>query len=254
MSENAQAIAGKEQVGPGLRVLAFVYQRMIRPWLPGRPLLYAGIPVCYDRKWGDALVPSAWLPDTGYETGLTDEPGYEVALIDALKESVRPGDHVVVVGGGVGITAVIAALRTGTFGAVTCFEGSLQYARHIEETARRNNISNLTVHHAIVSKPIAVYGHENDFGTVIPPNRLPDCDVLELDCEGAEVDILQNMTIRPRVIIVETHGAHGAPTSFVDALLRERGYTVRGLGLAEPRLENICRENDIQVLLATRTT
>jgi hypothetical protein len=49
---------------------------------------------------------------------------------------------------------------------------------------------------------------------VISPAELPECDILELDGEGAESLILRNMTIRPRVIAVETHGVYGAPTSW----------------------------------------
>ena len=41
--------------------------------------------------------------------------------------------------------------------------------------------------------------------------------MLELDCEGAEVEILRELTIQPRVILVETHVLYGAPT---DSLLR----------------------------------
>jgi hypothetical protein len=225
MQQDGQAMPGdKEKAGLVHRVLGLAYQRLIRPWLPGRTLIYAGIPVCYDRKWGDAIVPSAWLPDFGFETGYTDEPGYEVALIAALNESVRPGDKVVVVGGGVGVTAVIAAIRAGSSGTVVCFEGSKQYVRHTQETARRNKVTNIVVRHAIVSKPIAVYGQESDFGEVVSPDQLPECDVLELDCEGAEVDILRNMVIRPRVIIVETHGAYADASGGVPA----EGAWIRG--------------------------
>ena len=253
MQQDTQAMLDdQKKAGRVHRVLGSAYQRLIRPWLPGRTLVYAGIPVCYDRKWGDAIVPAAWLPDFGFETGYTDEPGYEVALISALNETVRPGDKVVVVGGGVGVTAVIAAKRAGPSGTVVCFEGSKQYVGHIQETAKRNEVSNIHVKHAIVSKPIAVYGKASDFGGVVSPDQLPECDVLELDCEGAEIDILRNMVIRPRVIIVETHGAYGAPTSLVDSLLTDLGYAVRNLGLAEPRIQDICVEKDIQILLATR--
>jgi Protein-L-isoaspartate(D-aspartate) O-methyltransferase (PCMT) len=247
------ALAEKGKAGLVHQAVGLAYQRLIRSWLPGRPLVYAGIPVSYDRKWGDAVVPPGWRPDVGYETGYTDEPGYEVALISALNESVRPGDRVVVVGGGVGVTAVIAANLAGSSGTVVCFEGSKQYVRHIQETASRNRVSNIVVKHAIVSKPIAVYGKASDFGEVVSPDQLPECDVLELDCEGAEVDILRNMAIRPRVIIVETHGAYGAPTSLVDSTLKELGYAVRNLGLAEPRIEDVCTEKDIQVLFATKS-
>lgn len=254
MQQDAKAMLdGQKGARPIHRALGFAYRRLIRPWLPGRALVYAGLPVCYDRKWGDAIVPTAWLPDFGFETGRTDEPGYEVALIAALNDTVKPGDKVVVVGGGVGVTAVIAANLAGPSGTVVCFEGSKQYVGHIRETAKRNRVSNIDVKHAIVSKPIAVYGKASDFGAVVPPDRLPECDVLELDCEGAEVDILRSMAIRPRVIVVETHGAYGAPTPLVESLLTDLGYAVRNLGLAEPRIEAICVEKDIRILMGIRS-
>jgi hypothetical protein len=233
--------------------LVSAYQRMIRSWLPSSPIVYAGVPICYDRKWGDTLVPSAWLPELEDYMGYADEPEYEAALVTGLNESVKPGDRVVVVGGGVGVTAVIAAFLTGSTGTVECFEGSKRYIARIQETALRNKVSNIRVHHAVVAKPIGVYGDQSGHGGVIPPDQLPECDVLELDCEGAEVEILRSMVIQPRVIIVETHGNQGAPTPLVESLLKERGYAVRSLGYAEPRLGNICVDNDIQVLLATRT-
>ena len=57
-----------------------------------------------------------------------------------------------------------------------------------------------------------------------------------MDCEGAEVEILREMTIQPRVILVETHGLFGAPTDLVASLLEKRGYVVSDRGLAEPRI------------------
>ena len=71
---------------------------------------------------------------------------------------------------------------------------------------------------------------------VVAPEALPPCDVLELDCEGAEVEILSTMTIRPRVILTETHGLYGAPTPRVVELLGKIGYRTDVLGVAEPRL------------------
>jgi hypothetical protein len=87
--------------------------------------------------------------------------------------------------------------------------------------------------------------------TTVHPSELPSCDILELDCEGAEIGILRDMTIQPRVIAVETHGFLGAPTSAARELLEARGYHVQDLGWAEPRVLNACVENDIRVLVGT---
>jgi hypothetical protein len=75
----------------------------------------------------------------------------------------------------------------------------------VQQTVARNKVTNVTVHHAVVAQARAVWGRRSDMGAVLPPSELPPCNVLELDCEGAEVEILREMNIQPRVILVETH-------------------------------------------------
>jgi hypothetical protein len=60
------------------------------------------------------------------------------------------------------------------------------------------------------------------------------------------------MTIRPRVIIVESHGIHGAPTGTVTSLLKNLSYEVEDLGWAEPSRLRDCQQGDIRVLVARR--
>jgi hypothetical protein len=73
--------------------------------------------------------------------------------------------------------------------------------------------------------------------------------VLQLDCEGAEVEILRELIVQPRVILVETHGLFGSPTDLVASLLEKRGYVVSDRGVAEPRMAEYHTENDVRVLL-----
>ena len=54
------------------------------------------------------------------------------------------------------------------------------------------------------------------------------------------------MNITPRVILVETHGLFGAPSTKVRHLLEATGYDV----VAEPRLVEPCKEHDIRILTA----
>jgi Methyltransferase small domain len=234
--------------GLARRSIAYAYRRGMRPCIPGEPVCYAGIPI-WDRKWGDRLVPITWLPDEA-RADQPDQPGYEATLVAGLKETVRPGDSVVIVGAGLGVTAVVAALRAGPSGTVHCFEGSKKYVGLAQQTAARNQITNINIHHAVVAQLIASFdGVAHDLGPALPPSQLPPCNVLEMDCEGAEVEILREMIIQPRVILVETHGLYGAPTALVASLLEKRGYVVSDRGLAEPRLLDSCIKNDIRVLL-----
>jgi hypothetical protein len=160
------------------------------------------------------------------------------------------GDRVVIVGAGLGVTAVIAASQAAPLGTVQCFEASKKYVELAQQTAARNNATNISVEHAVVAKAIFVYGSGNDLGSVIHPSRLPPCDVLQLDCEGAEVEILSELIIHPRAILVETHGVFGAPTNMVASLLERRGYVVSDRGLAGGLVaRDYHTKNDIRVLL-----
>ena len=96
------------------RSIAYAYRRGVRSCLPGEPVRYAGKPICSDRKWGDGLVPATWVPEEVREGA--DEPDYEAALLTGLSETVRPRDKVVIVGAGLGVTAVVAALCAGPSG------------------------------------------------------------------------------------------------------------------------------------------
>jgi hypothetical protein len=53
---------------------------------------------------------------------------------------------------------------------------------------------------------------------------------LELDCEGAELEILRKLEIEPRAIIVETHAHLGSPPKEIKRLLEERSYEVVSVG------------------------
>jgi hypothetical protein len=238
------------EVGTGglpWRLFSYFYKNFVRAVLPnGELIFYAGIPVGH-RKIGDQLLPKLYNPPD-----VTDAPGYEQGLVIALKTHVTSGDEVVIVGGGLGVTCVVAALAAAKTGHVKCFEGDLRGVDAVRRVAQLNGVSErITAHHAVVGEAIGVYG-DAVATTTVHPTELPSCDFLELDCEGAEIGILRDMTIQPRAIAVETHGFLGAPTAAVRELLEKRGYHVEDLGWAEPRYLNACVENDIRVLVGTR--
>lgn len=232
------------------RTVGYLYRRTVRKLLPTMAeVKYSGIPISRERKFGDAKLPDFLIPYP-----LEDIVDYEQTLIGALRSQVRIGDKVTIVGGGEGVTAVVAAKAVGERGSVVCFEGNSWNVRKIKATAARNKISRrLTVKHAVVGEAIGVYGVPDQISTlVVSPSELSECDILELDCEGAEIVILRNMAIRPRVIAVETHGVYGAPTTVVKELLEKLGYDVEELGIAEPRVSEDCEAKDVRVLLGKR--
>lgn len=228
------------------RIVSRLYRERFRQSLPSRPRRFAGIPVALTCKWGDGIVSKLLIIFDG------DEPGYEQTLVAALSNNVRAGDRIVIVGGGVGVTAVAAAKIAGREGHVVCYEGGLEEFDLVRRTVQLNNVADrVTVRHAVVGEGAHVYGSSEN-ATRIRPELLPECELLELDCEGSELGILSSMTIRPRTVLVETHGNFDAPSAACKELLRKLGYEVSDLGLAEPRYADICINNDVRVLLGSR--
>lgn len=184
----------------------------------------------------------------------SDKPYYESALVNGIENCVHPGDTVVIVGGGYGVTAVRAAKKVGKEGKVVVFEGSKTQVRKTRETAQLNRIDEtIEVHHRIVGPAKSVYGDNNEEQVEsVQAKDLPECDVLELDCEGAEIEILSDLSEQPRAILVETHGVYDAPADQVRALLEKNSYEIISQEIAEKNKEKVCMENGIHVLLAKR--
>jgi hypothetical protein len=228
------------------RMAGYLYRRTIRKALPTRAVKYAGVPISKDRRLGDGA-----LPDFLFPHFLADIADYEITLIRAMRSQVSIGDTVTIVGGGEGVTAVIAAKAVGETGSVVCFEGSGEAVRDINITAARNKVSSrVKVIHAVVGEAIGVYGAPDTRSNhVLSAIELPECDILELDCEGAEIIILRDMTIHPRAIVVETHGMFGAPTVMVRERLEVMGYDVADFGLAETRWSEFCETHDVRILV-----
>src|SRR5579864_3710619 len=131
------------------RAAGYLYRRTIRKFLPTiAEVKYSGIPISRERKFGDAHLPDFLVPNP-----LDDIENYEQTLIAALQSQVLPEDRVTIVGGGEGVTAVVAAKAVGEKGSVVCFEGNSWNVRKIKATAARNKVSRrLTVRHAVVGQ------------------------------------------------------------------------------------------------------
>ena len=223
------------------RAVQFGYDTWIRTLLPKQVVTYNGVLVRASRL-GDSLVP--WHT--------RDISGYESTLVKGIRQYVEPGDTVVVVGGGWGVSTVEAAKQAGAEGRVITFEGGAKTVENVEDTVALNDVDNrVSVRYAIIAQAISLRGEGND-AQVLSPTELPDCDVLVLDCEGAEINILKEMEIRPRAVIVETHGMFDAPEATVRDRLNDAGYETVESRVAEERLRKVCEENGIHVLFSLR--
>lgn len=222
------------------RGFQYGYEKYLRKLLPRRTVSYNDIPVRASRI-GDSVIP--WHT--------TDIPGYEGALVRGIRKYVENGDTVNVVGGGWGVSTVAAAKQAGEHGRVITYEGGKETVEKVEETVQLNGVGNrVTVRHAVVGNSLSLRG-DGTHAKAVSPIELPDCDVLVLDCEGAEMEILEEMEIRPRAIVVETHGMFGATKTDVQNKLTSAGYDTVESTVAEERLRETCEENGIYVLFST---
>lgn len=189
---------------------------------------------------GDSLIP--WQE--------TDLPGYESGLIKGIRTQVKDADTVVIVGGGWGVSTVAATKQAGEQGQVITYEGGKESVEKVVDTVQLNGVEDrVSVQHAVVGDAMSLRGDGTD-AKVVSPVELPDCDVLVLDCEGTEMEILDKIEIRPRAIIVETHGMYGATKADVRNKLTSAGYKMIESMVAEERLRDTCEENGIHVLFA----
>ena len=114
-------------------------------------------------------------------------------------------------------------------GSVTTLEANSEMLETIRRTVRVNCVADsVTLEHAAIG-PVSeqaksIFGPAD--GDQLDPASLPACDILELDCEGSEVEILEGLECRPRDVIVETHEPIGVPPEAVAAVLESRGYTI----------------------------
>ncbi len=239
------------------RGVAFLYRKIIRRVIPtSGHLKRNGIPTGESEvSLGDRFVPPTFLPVhlQQYYPSFS-VPGYEDALVQGLRQHVRRGDRIVIVGGGVGVTSTVAAKQAGSEGHVWIYEGSEEMTSITRRTLAINDVEdNTEVRHTIVGEAISVRGEKaDDTALYMDPGDLPECEVLELDCEGAETAILKGMQLQPRSVLVESHGIYGAPSDEVEQILINKGYKIHFKKVAESKKRKRCIKNDIMVLFAVR--
>ena len=143
-----------------------------------------------------------------------EHSSFEGGLASVHREHTRPVEDVAVVGGGFGITTVAAAEAGAR---VTVYEASADRLAALRETLRLNAIDagQVTLRQAVVGTLAEAEAEGKGLAadavrTVAPADILP-CDVLELDCEGAERAVLRGLRdaaaddFLPRVVAVEVH-------------------------------------------------
>jgi len=184
------------------------------------------------RKYGPYGVPLTSRPAT--RNGVVVEkkrypndyhlPTYEQALSSLHTTVTKSGDTVAIVGGGYGVSAFHAAHSTDHSGKIIIYEADGNRINTLAEVAKRYEFENyVELNNGIVGPEIRV---KSAPGNNMAISDLPECDVLELDCEGAEYNILSGMEIRPRDLFIEIHPNHRQINDKVPDLLDELGYVI----------------------------
>lgn len=151
---------------------------------------------------------------------------HEAELIDAIRNHVKTGEKVMVIGGGSGASTVVVAHQVGNLGSVESYEANKNSFARVKETISLNRVNDrVQVHHTIVEKPVYLLGEIGN-PSLLAAKDFPECDALVMDCEGAELSILQNITIRPRLIIVETHPSLNSSKEDTIELLENMKYEI----------------------------
>jgi|TARA_B110000014_G_C20100340_1_gene577475 hypothetical protein len=172
-------------------------------------------------------------------------PEHEAELISAIRDYVKQGERVLVIGGGSGASTVAVAHQVGTTGSVVSYEANKNSFARTRETVNLNKVDNrVEVYHTIIEKPVHLLGEIGN-PTTLAAKELPDCDALVMDCEGAELPILENIKVKPRLIIVEAHPSLNSPKEEVKKLLDGLGYDIISI---------VARGTSLDVLSAIRKT
>jgi len=218
-------------VGESIKsTLVSIYTEHIRSHLPGKIAEYNSVQVRTDRIFGDSV-----------------RPNYEQALVSAIEERTEKGNGIVIIGGGYGVSTVRAAEAVGISGSVVTYEGSENHVEYIKETVDMNGVQKIVdIEHAIVGEALQLLDDPGD-AEVIGPGDLPECDVLAMDCEGAEKEILNKLVIRPSTVIVETHDHLESTEQNARRQLEEMGYTIVSSELEsqEPRVTVLAGAKEI---------
>ena len=153
-------------------------------------------------------------------------PEHEAELISAIRNYIKNGEKVIVVGGGSGASTVAVAHQVGNSGSIIAYEANKNSLARSKETIQLNKVNDrVEIKHAIIEKPVYLLGELGN-PPLIPAKNFSECDVLVMDCEGAEIPILENMKIRPRLIIVEAHPALNSPKEEIIKLLEKLQYEI----------------------------
>ena len=186
-----------------------VYNDRLRPYLPYRKNEIRG----YDLRGPDKLLD---LSRPG--------EGYEQVQIELLEQSVVSSDHVLMLGAGVGVSALAIAAAVEQ---VTVVDGSRTQLQVTERNLVQNGVDNVDLVRGVAGEAVHVYNGED--APQVNLNEFAGCRVCEMDIEGAELVAIPELPESVEVLIVESHSQYGAPLWRVKQVLEKTGFEVQSV-------------------------
>jgi len=182
-----------------------LYDHLIRPHTPDRLETIRGYEMLGDTKVLDIAHMSQ---------------DYELHQCEMLELYAEPGDELLVVGGGIGLTAMVGAELGAS---VTVIEASLEVVQKCWANFSRNGHDDIELVHGTVGEAQQAYpgelGEPVDLASYHP-------SVVEMDIEGAELEAIPMLPESVETLIVETHPMYLTPPSRVGELLSDEGWAI----------------------------
>lgn len=194
-----------------MNIINRVYNKTVRPFLPNRIGVLNGVAAPFPKYLDQNIV----------------NQDYEESLIAGIRSMTEVGDKVTVIGGGWGISAVVAARYTGREGEVVVYEAVPEQVKKVNQVAALNKVEDrIDVRQGAFGDRVYNTMFDLEPGSFTTTDEIPETDFLVMDCEGCEEHVLENLTIEPERVLVETHGNFGFPTEDTRELLRTMGYDI----------------------------
>lgn len=179
--------------------------------IPRIVFFYKSISTNGQLAWKEFVLPSR--PDTFLRAVMDfhlvdkDVCKDELGILFSHDDIYKKDDIILAVGVGSGISLIHNCAKERISNSFIGIDGSNEQIEIAKANARLNGIdfSKFELIAGYAGKPTNIYGNQNQQSTNFIDINKMKFDVLELDCEGSEIEILRDLSVRPRHIIVEMH-------------------------------------------------
>lgn len=182
----------------------------------------------------------------------------ELGIILSHDDIYDENDIILAIGVGSGISLIHNCLKDRNIKSFIGIDGSREQIEIAIENTKLNGIdsSKFELIEGYAGNPTNIYGQHNLQSTRIIDINKMKFDILELDCEGSEIEILRGLYVRPRHIIVEMHPMYRDLNIniFLDEMqskdyILEKIYTVNGDLVSYDNLDKYFRSEFIEKMV-----